>query len=102
MGENDPRFLIEILHKPVWLAGLIFQIIGWVMQAMALNRASLVVTQSLVSLSLVVALPLGGWLTDQHIGRREVIGAVLTLAGIACFLSAGQPQGGTDHPGAAT
>jgi drug/metabolite transporter (DMT)-like permease len=101
-AEQDPRFLIEILHKPVWLAGLIFQIVGWVLQAMALDRASLVVVQSLVSLSLVIALPLGGWLTDQHIGRREVAGAVLTLAGIAWFLSAGQPQGGTDHPGART
>jgi drug/metabolite transporter (DMT)-like permease len=101
-GDKDPRFLIEILHKPVWLAGLIFQIVGWVLQAMALDRASLVVVQSLVSLSLVIALPLGGWLTDQHIGRREVAGAALTLAGIAWFLSAGQPQGGTDQPGART
>jgi drug/metabolite transporter (DMT)-like permease len=101
-GDKDPRFLIEILHKPVWLAGLTFQVVGWVLQAMALDRASLVVTQSLVSLSLVIALPLGGWLTSQHIGRREVAGAVLTLAGIAWFLSAGQPQGGTDHPGATT
>jgi drug/metabolite transporter (DMT)-like permease len=99
-GEEDPRFLIEILHKPVWLAGLIFQLVGWVLQAMALDRASLVVVQSLVSLSLVIALPLGGWLTSQHIGRREVAGAVLTLAGIAWFLTAGQPQGGTEHPGA--
>ena len=101
-GEKDPRFLIEILHEPVWLAGLIFQIVGWVLQAVALDRASLVVVQSLVSLSLVIALPLGVWLTGQLVGRREVVGAVLTLAGIAWFLSAGQPQGGTEHPGART
>ncbi|HEX4517990.1 MAG TPA: DMT family transporter [Gaiellaceae bacterium] len=101
-GEKDPGFLIEILHKPVWLAGMVFQIVGWILQAVALDRTSLVVTQSLVSLSLVIALPLGGWLTDQHIGRRELGGALLTLTGIACFLSAGQPRGGTTHPGAAT
>jgi drug/metabolite transporter (DMT)-like permease len=101
-GEKDPRFLIEILHEGVWLAGLIFQVVGWILQAMALDRASLVVTQSLVSLSLVLALPLGVWLTSQRVGRREIAGALLTLAGIAWFLSAGQPQGGTSHPGAAT
>ena len=32
---------------------------GWVVQAMALDRASLVVVQSLTALSLVIALPLG-------------------------------------------
>src|SRR6516164_463663 len=65
-GEQDPRFLIEILHEPVWLAGLIFQIAGWILQAVALDRTSLVVPQSLVSLSLVIALPLGVWLTGQQ------------------------------------
>src|SRR5262249_42375821 len=101
-GEDDPRFLLEILHEPVWLAGTLFQVFGWILQAMALERASLVVTQSLISLSLVIALPLGVWLTNQHIGRREIAGALFTLTGIALFLGAGQPQGGTNHPGATT
>ena len=68
---------------------------------MALDRGSLVVVQSLTALSLVVALPLGALLTNQHIGRRELTGATLTLFGIVFFISAGQPQGGTTHPGAA-
>jgi drug/metabolite transporter (DMT)-like permease len=101
-AEDDPKFLLQILHEPAWLAGLLLQVLGWILQAMALDRASLVVVQSLTSLSLVIALPLGGWLTHQHIGRREIAGALLTLAGIAVFLSAGQPQGGTNHPSAAT
>jgi drug/metabolite transporter (DMT)-like permease len=67
---------------------------------MALDRASLVVVQSLTALSLVVALPLGALLTDQHIGRRELGGALLTSLGIIFFIAAGQPQGGTSHPSA--
>jgi drug/metabolite transporter (DMT)-like permease len=101
-AENDPSFLLQILRKPVWLVGLIFQIIGWILQAVALGRASLVVVQSLTTLSLVIALPLGGWLTRQRIGWREIAGAVLTLGGVVLLLSAGQPQGGTNHPSAAT
>jgi drug/metabolite transporter (DMT)-like permease len=101
-AENDPRFLLQILHRPVWLAGAIFQSSGWVVQAMALDRASLVVVQALTALSLVIALPLGALLTSQHVGRREVTGASLTLFGIIFFVSAGQPQGGTSHPSAAT
>jgi drug/metabolite transporter (DMT)-like permease len=99
-GEGDPRFLLQILHRPVWLAGAASQSSGWVLQAMALDRASLVVVQSITALSLVFALPLGIKLTHQHVGRRELSGAVLTLGGIIVFLSAGQPQGGTSHPDA--
>ena len=99
--EDDPRFLIQILHKPIWLAGAISQAVGWVLQAAALDRASLMVVQALSALSLVMALPLGMWLTHQNIGRRELTGALLTLAGIVFFLSAGQPQGGTTQASAA-
>jgi drug/metabolite transporter (DMT)-like permease len=96
--EDDPRFLLQILHRPVWLAGTVCQSSGWVVQAMALDRASLVAVQSLTALSLVIALPLGAVMTNQHVGRREFGGALLTLVGIVLFVSAGQPQGGTAHP----
>jgi len=99
-AEGDPRFLLQILRRPVWVAGAVLQSSGWVVQAMALDRAGLVVVQSLTALSLVIALPLGAVLTAQHIGRRELAGATLTLLGIVFFISAGQPQGGTSHPGA--
>jgi drug/metabolite transporter (DMT)-like permease len=98
---DDPRFLLQILHRPVWLAGMVLQSTGWIVQALALDRGSLVVVQSLTALSLVLALPLGALLTSQHIGRREVAGATLTLVGIVFFVSAGHPQGGTTHPSAA-
>lgn len=101
-ADNDPRFLLQILHRPVWLAGAIFQSSGWVVQAMALDRGSLVVVQSLTALSLVIALPFGVMLTGQRVGRREFVGAGLTVVGIVFFVSAGQPQGGTSHPSAAT
>jgi drug/metabolite transporter (DMT)-like permease len=99
-AEDDPRFLIEILHKPVWLAGMIAQLVGWILQAMALDRGPLVVVQSLTAMSLVIALPLGIWLTKQHIGAREWLGALAVLVGIMFFLWAGAPSGGTNHPSA--
>jgi drug/metabolite transporter (DMT)-like permease len=99
-GEDDPRFLVQILRRPVWLAGAGLMATGWVVQATALDRGSLVVVQSLVALSLVIALPLGALLTDQHIGRRELLGAGLTLVGIVFFVAAGQPQGGITNPSA--
>ena len=97
-AEDDPRFLVQILHRPVWLTGAGLMAAGWVVQAMALDRASLMVVQSLTALQLVIALPLGVVLTGQHIGKREASGAGLTLVGIIIFIGAGQPQGGTSHP----
>jgi drug/metabolite transporter (DMT)-like permease len=99
-AEDDPRFLVEILHKPIWLAGMLAQTAGWILQAMALDRGPLVVVQCLTAMSLVIALPLGIWLTKQHIGKREGLGAVAVLVGIMCFLWAGAPSGGTNHPSA--
>ena len=99
-GENDPRFLVEILHKPVWLAGMTAQAAGWILQAAALDRGPLVVVQCLTAMSLVIALPLGIWLTRQHLGGREWLGALAVLVGIMFFLWAGAPSGGTSHPSA--
>jgi len=67
---------------------------------MALDRGPLVVVQCLTAVSLVIALPLGIWLTNQHIGGREWFGALAVLAGIMLFLWAGAPSGGTNHPSA--
>jgi drug/metabolite transporter (DMT)-like permease len=97
-AEGDPRFLKEILRKPVWLIGGTLQIAGWVLQAAALNYGSLAVVQSLCALSLVFALPLGARLTNQKVGRRSVLGALATLVGIIAFVAVGQPQGGTSQP----
>jgi drug/metabolite transporter (DMT)-like permease len=100
-AEGDPRFLTQILHRPVWLAGTACQSSGWVLQAAALDRGSLIVVQSLTTLSLVLALPLGARLTHQRIGRRVWLGALAMVVGIVAFLSVGSPSGGTATPSAA-
>jgi drug/metabolite transporter (DMT)-like permease len=97
-AEGDPRFLAEIIRKPVWLLGGGLQVCGWVLQAMALDRGSLALVQSLCALSLVFALPLGARLTGQQVGRRSIIGASITLLGIILFVVGGQPQGGISEP----
>lgn len=97
-AEGDPRFLAEIIRKPVWLLGGAFQVCGWVLQAAALSQGSLALVQSLCALSLVFALPLGVRLTGQVVGRRSIIGACTTLLGIILFVAVGQPQGGSSQP----
>lgn len=100
-GAQDSRFLVQILRRPVWLAGLGCQVAGWVLQAFALKSGSLMVVQSVTTLSLVIALPLGAKITSQQVTRRVIIGAVAMVAGIVLFLVFGSPQGGTSQPDAA-
>jgi drug/metabolite transporter (DMT)-like permease len=95
---DDPRFLVQILRRPVWLAGGASQIGGWILQAVALDTGSLIVVQSLTTMSLVIALPLGKRITGQEVSRRVWLGAAAMVAGIVLFLSVGSPQGGTSTP----
>jgi len=99
--EGDPHFLAQLLREPVWWCGAALQALGWVAQALALDRGSLVVVQSLCTLSLVFALPLGALLTGQHVGRRAVAGATAVVIGITLFVSVGQAAGGVSQPAAA-
>jgi drug/metabolite transporter (DMT)-like permease len=100
-GEQDSRFLVQILREPAWLWGAGLQAVGWVLQAAALDRGPLVVVQAITTLSLVIALPIGVRLTDQHVGRREVVAACAVVAGIVLSLAAGRPGAGTSNPSAA-
>jgi drug/metabolite transporter (DMT)-like permease len=100
-GGQDPRFLMQILRRPVWLAGGGLQVAGWVLQAIALKTAALMVVQTIMATSLVIALPLGAKITNQQISRRVITGAAATVVGIVLFLFVGSPQGGTSQPDAA-
>jgi drug/metabolite transporter (DMT)-like permease len=100
-GENDPRFIAQAVRRPAWLAGAVSQMVGWILQAIALDLGSLIRVQALTSLNMVIALPLGSRLTHQRITRRVAIGALTMVAGIVVFISVGSPTGGTAVPSAA-
>lgn len=92
------RFLVRLFRRPVWLLGGAVMAAGWVFQALALHAGSLVQVQCLITLSLVIALPFGAWLTAQRITRSVWAGAAALVTGIVLFLSLGSPHGGTSSP----
>ncbi len=95
-GESS-RFLVQLFRHPVWVLGGALQIGGFVAQVVALAVGSLLVVQAIVVSSFVIAMPCGAWLTDQRLGRREVLGALTTVAGLVLFLLGGHPTRGTNH-----
>ena len=92
------RFLARLFRRPVWLLGGAVMAVGWVFQALALHAGSLMQVQCLITLSLVIALPFGAWLTAQRITGAVWAGAAALVTGIVLFLSLGSPQSGTHSP----
>jgi drug/metabolite transporter (DMT)-like permease len=95
-------FVRSVFSSPVWLAGGVASVLGWVVQAVALDRGQLFVVQPIISLQVVFALPLGIWLTGQRVVRLQWLGAVAVVVGLAVFLVASAPASGRDNAPAAT
>ena len=91
---NTGGFIGALFSKPVWLAGGACQVLGFVTQAIALDKGKLFLVQPIVSLQVVFALPLGIWITNQRVGRREWFGAVAVIVALAVFLGVSNPAAG--------
>jgi drug/metabolite transporter (DMT)-like permease len=92
-----PMSLVRLGGQRMWLLGTAALLVGYVLQAGALDRGRLAVIQPLLVTTIVFALPLGWLLTNQHVGRREVGGAVVIVIGLAIFAIFGDPAGGEEN-----
>ena len=88
--------LFRLVLVPVWLLGTLTLLVGYVVQAAALDRGKLVVVQPLLVTTIVWALPLGYLLTSQHVAKRQVLGALVVVVGLALFVLVGDPNAGVD------
>ena len=92
-----PSTLVRLLRQTWWLIGTAALVLGWGFQAAALDRGQVAIIQPLLVTTVVFALPLGYFLTKQHVGRREILGAVVIVIGLALFTVFGDPAGGRDN-----
>ena len=88
---------MRLVGNATWLVGTLALFTGYLFQAGALDRGRLSVIQPLLVTTVVFALPLGYFLTKQHVGRREVIGAVVIIIGLGLFVYFGDPAGGNEN-----
>jgi drug/metabolite transporter (DMT)-like permease len=86
--------LLRMARRPVWVAGIACDTLGFVAQAAALGAGQLAVVQPLLATSVVFALPLGVRLSNQRVRREETLAAVLVLGAIVVFLTVANPSGG--------
>jgi drug/metabolite transporter (DMT)-like permease len=100
MGEvslGSPKSLLALAKQTWWLLGTIALLGGYAFQAVALANGRLAVIQPLLVTTIVFALPLGFFLTNQAINRREVLGALVVVAGLVIFTVVGDAADGNDN-----
>jgi len=88
--------LFRLVAVPMWLLGTLVLLVGYASQAAALDRGKIVVVQPLMVTTIVWALPLGYWLSSQHVVRRQVLGAAVVVIGLAMFVLVGDPDAGAN------
>ena len=94
---RHPSSLARLAGQTMWLVGTVALFTGYAFQAAALDRGRLAIIQPLLVTTVVFALPLGYLLTQQHVGRREVLSAAVIVLGLALFAIFGDPAGGREN-----
>jgi drug/metabolite transporter (DMT)-like permease len=88
------RLLVDLIKKPVWLAGIAAMVVGQLLSATALTKADVSLVEPMLTANLLFALVFARLIYHQPLGIREWLGALLLSGGVAAFLVGGQPYGG--------
>ena len=93
------RLLTNAFRRRVWLAGLGFLLLTFVLQAMALRFGDLTVVQPILTTELLFLIAILAVVFHHPVGWREILGAVGIVAGLAGFLALSAPAAGQGIPG---
>jgi drug/metabolite transporter (DMT)-like permease len=94
----DPRLLLQLLRNRLWLIGTVVDVIGIGLHAIALGLGPLALVQPLVAGGILLAVPLDCALDRRPLSRSAFVGVLSGTAGLAGFVLAAAPAGGTDSP----
>ena len=95
-GGSDSSLLLRMARRPVWLAGIASDALGFGCQAVALTIGRLAVVQPLLVSAVVFALPLGARITGQVVRKIDIGAALLVTGALIAFLTVTNPSGGRD------
>ena len=94
----DPRLILRLVRRPVWLAGIASMILGFGFQLSALRFGPLALVQPTLALELLFVF---GYMTAigsrAGVQRRDWLAAAAMSIGLAAFLCVAAPSGGHPH-----
>ena len=84
-GVSSVMFL-TLLRRPLWWGGTAAAVAGFVFQALALAKGSLLLVQPILVSGLLFALPLSARLAHRRVTRGEWLWAMVLTAALAVFV----------------
>ncbi|TDD95137.1 DMT family transporter [Actinomadura rubrisoli] len=98
----DPRLLIRLVRRPLWLGGRLAAVLGVVLQALALRAAPLSLVQPLLIIGLALCVVLEPRLGGDRADRQTLGAALLATSGLTVFMVVAEPGAGSGTLTAAT
>jgi drug/metabolite transporter (DMT)-like permease len=95
----SPRLLLDLVRQPLWLIAIGANVVGFLLQVVALAYGSLALVQPLLVCDLLFAV-LIAWYLRQRANEPQPnmkpvwVGVAITTVGLAGFLAIGQPTPG--------
>ncbi|MEV4946487.1 DMT family transporter [Streptomyces sp. NPDC053755] len=89
--------ILDLLRRPVWLAGIVAVIAAGVGQAAALATGPLTLVQPLFVLELPLALLIASLMTRERLPKALWLAVAGVVAGLAIMLVAASPSGNRTH-----
>lgn len=86
------RLLYDLMHRPLWWAGIGSMVAGQLLSGYALQLATVALVEPLLSTSLLFALLFSSMLSRIRIKWTEIAGAVLLSAALGIFIYIGNPH----------
>ena len=86
---------VRLVRSPRWLLGNVGDLVGFVLQLLALRHGPVTLVEPLLVTSLVFAFPVAALVRHQRVPWAEPAAAVVVTAGLALFLAVARPGPGT-------
>jgi drug/metabolite transporter (DMT)-like permease len=86
------RLLFDLMHRPLWWAGIGAMVAGQLLSGYALQLATVALVEPLLSTSLLFALLFSSIFSRIRIRLTEIAGALLLSAALGIFIYIGNPH----------
>ena len=94
----DPRLVVRLLHRPLWLFGWLPDAVGTVLQALALRVGALALVEPLLLSGVFMAIPLESALERRRPHGKDLLVVVIGVVGLTAFLASTMPREGVAQP----
>ena len=98
LEEQDLEFgrgvLVALVHKRIWIAGILAMVAAFVLHATALNLGELSAVEPIIALELPLSLLFASWAFSARLGRLEWASTITMTGGVIVVLAALSPTPG--------